>query len=139
LSGHEDCDGDPSNGCEVSATNSDILNCGTCGKVCTQGPHILTSCDRGKCTVKCEQGMANCDATLEDGCETSLSTDLENCGGCGIACAQGAHLNTGCDQGKCSYECDQGFDSCDRTLDDGCEANLTTDLANCGGCGIECP
>ncbi len=46
LGSWANCDGDPSNGCEVN-TDSDVYNCGSCGNDCTaQG---YTSCVSGAC------------------------------------------------------------------------------------------
>jgi hypothetical protein len=41
-----------------------------------------------------------------------------------------------CTAGGCT--CAAGYEDCDGKLDNGCEANLTADQANCGACGAEC-
>ncbi|MDF2694419.1 MAG: hypothetical protein K0S65_2802 [Labilithrix sp.] len=54
LAGFADCDGDPSNGCEVNL-NTDSSNCGACGQWCaaSQGQ----PCIGGAClTVECDAG-----------------------------------------------------------------------------------
>lgn len=40
--------------------------------------------------------------------------------------------------GGAALTCPQGFADCNHVRDDGCEANLTTDAANCGACGHSC-
>jgi hypothetical protein len=53
--GFADCDGNPSNGCEVNLTNNQT-NCGACGAACdfVQGQ----PCIEGKCLmVECDAGI----------------------------------------------------------------------------------
>ena len=92
-----DCDGDARNGCEVD-TRSDLQHCGGCGRRChTEGHDALTAaCVEGLCTLTCRQdlfGDHDCDHDPDNGCETRLMTDDENCGGCGVVCS--------CFQGNC--------------------------------------
>ena len=42
--GHADCNGDPSDGCEVDTSTPD--NCGECGNVCSDTEPV---CDQGAC------------------------------------------------------------------------------------------
>jgi hypothetical protein len=49
---------------------------------------------------------------------------------------EGGLPNTVCDDGGCA--CAPGFDNCDGTFSNGCEANLSSDPANCGACGNAC-
>jgi hypothetical protein len=39
--------------------------------------------------TSCNVGFANCNGTVNDGCETSTSNDTSNCGACGTVCAVG--------------------------------------------------
>lgn len=67
--GRGDCDGDPTNGCEVDLTSS--LSCGSCFETCSE----LQSCQRSvtgfACSVGvvCEAGRFDLDARQETGCE----------------------------------------------------------------------
>jgi hypothetical protein len=86
----------------------------------------------------CAPGLASCSQLAPDGCEVSLLADAGNCGGCGHACAfpngQGA-----CSGGTCQLAaCGSGFASCNGDAGDGCEADLSSDPAHCGGCGVSC-
>ena len=48
----------------------------------------LASCDHGKLKVKsCSKGFANCDGKSDNGCETDIYNDHDNCGGCNNSCA----------------------------------------------------
>lgn len=52
---------------------------------CPAGQHGTAACEAGTCTFSCEVGFANCDDAV--GCETSISADKNNCGGCGLKCS----------------------------------------------------
>lgn len=70
-------------------TASDIDNCGGCGITCGRDStrHILPTCGAGRCVTGCERSWADCNASLGDGCETSLMR-LNNCGACARECAR---------------------------------------------------
>jgi hypothetical protein len=52
-----------------------------------QIPHTIIECI-GTCEpVDCEEGWAMCDIHSENGCETDLMNDPQNCGGCRVTCA----------------------------------------------------
>lgn len=95
--GFNDCDGDPSNGCEAVFA-SDPLNCGSCGKTCSY-PHATGACVYGKCQLDdCSPMWGNCNTMSFDGCETDLSTDKTNCGACYVTCSPGQKCLSGvCD------------------------------------------
>jgi len=46
--GFDDCDGDPTNGCETDLMNDDF-NCGTCGRRCICPPSFIPTCVDGNC------------------------------------------------------------------------------------------
>lgn len=69
--------------------SSDILNCGTCGNVCSFS-NAAPACSAGVCRiVSCNAGFADCDAQAANGCEKNITTDVANCGLCGNACPVG--------------------------------------------------
>src|SRR5262245_3134943 len=45
---------------------------------------------------------------------TDSSSDLANCGACGMACMAAAHAKSSCKSGACGFTCDDGFDDCDQ-------------------------
>ncbi|MBP6832410.1 MAG: hypothetical protein KA978_16610 [Deltaproteobacteria bacterium] len=132
--GQRDCDGAAANGCEVDA-NADSANCGACGVACTQG----RTCVSGSCTTAvCAAGLADCDHDGSNGCEVTLASNAANCGGCGVACAY-ANGAGSCTAGACALAtCAAGFANCNASATDGCEVNLGSSVANCGGCGNAC-
>jgi hypothetical protein len=135
--GYDDCDGDPTNGCEAN-TDADINHCGTCNNVCTVS-NGTAACTVGTCTVGgCDIGWGDCNTDVVDGCETNLDTDVNNCGACSNACNM-ANGTAGCSLGACTVaSCDTTWGDCNGSPDDGCELSLVTDEANCGGCGVTC-
>ena len=130
--GFGDCDGDASNGCETSL--STLNDCGSCGVSCSF-PGARASCSDGTCAfVACQPGFGNCNATLNDGCETPLNSD-SNCASCGDACdVVGGRM---CSGGVCSLvSCPSGTADCDNDGVD-CEQSLST-LLHCGVCNVRC-
>ena len=136
--GRDDCKNGLSDGCETDL-NVSALNCSACGKVCPAGGGT-PACNDGKC------GISSCTAPFEDcngdaqvpggnGCETNLSLDPNNCGGCGNDCyypnASGKCVNRACLLDKCQ----SGWADC--TAAAGCETALAT-TANCRACGETC-
>jgi Lectin C-type domain/Domain of unknown function (DUF2341) len=136
--GWGNCDNSLDNSCEQNL--SDPSTCGSCATDCADQvgkPY----CSGGLCTsAVCTQGMADCDQAGGT-CETTLSSDVLNCGGCGNACAfsVGApHASSlTCQLGACKPVCDTGYGDCNGNYADGCEVDLRT-LDNCGSCDMGC-
>ena len=81
--GFEDCDKDPSNGCEADLNSPDT--CGTCETACNH-EHVADdglACTVGKCTPTCQENFYDCNGS----CVSLVSND--NCGACGNACPDG--------------------------------------------------
>jgi hypothetical protein len=86
---YEDCDSSEANGCEVH-TSFDAANCGGCRRVCQPVKNGEPGCSNGACVVSsCDSDHGDCNHRLDDGCESVLATDPQNCGGCGNKCAVG--------------------------------------------------
>ncbi len=136
-SGFQDCDLKVNDGCEVN-TKNDPDNCGMCGTICST-PNATPGCTNGVCSIaSCNPGFLDCDTQVPDGCEINGSNNVNNCGVCGKVCSVANGTGT-CSGGNCSIaSCNPGFQDCNHTESDGCEANVNTSTANCGSCGNAC-
>lgn len=140
TSGHNDCDGQAGNGCESLAA-SDVNNCGGCGNACPAPPNATPACAFSACGIgSCNNPFLNCNGTLSDGCEINSSNDMNNCGGCGHACgAVFESISVGCQNSACQVVgCSGTYRDCNGVYSDGCEADILTNVNNCGGCGQPC-
>jgi hypothetical protein len=136
VEGTVDCNGSASDGCESALR--DLMNCGSCGVPCAR-PRGLVSCETGVCALlACDAGARDCNGLPDDGCESDLR-DLENCGGCGIACLL-PHATASCGSGACTIvSCAAGFDNCDARQENGCEVDVRVSAMHCGSCSTACP
>ena len=143
-SGHGDCDGSRTNGCEASTDTT--ANCGACGRACSTTNVATATCTNGLCTSTCVAGYGNCTQpaapTPDDGCETNTNTNTDNCGACGRACS-GTNVTTrSCANALCNSTCTASFGNCSEPAapspDDGCETNTTNDPTHCGSCTKMC-
>jgi hypothetical protein len=117
---------------------SDAANCGACGNACPSGPDSTATCTQGTCALACDSGFADCDQDPTDGCEVGTSANPADCGICGNVCPVPANAASFCEASLCGYACLTGFADCNAVEADGCEINIASDPANCGGCGITC-
>lgn len=159
VTGTEDCDGDPTNGCETQLLN-DPENCNACGNSCAL-PNVINTCFEGTCTPGgCVGGYGDCNIDrTTDGCEVDLTTSATDCGACGNVCAVGVsctageclcggveacsltgahHTDASCSGSECTLTCEAGYSDCDGDASNSCEAHLATDSKNCGTCGTDC-
>jgi hypothetical protein len=103
---------------------TDVNNCGSCGHSCLQTApaNVFVQCVNSQCTPSsfsnggtCQAGWADCDGKfLTTGCEKSVTTDNQNCGGCNKACPTLTHcVSAGrcCDDATGALCCNQG-DEC---------------------------
>ncbi len=135
----------PDNGCEVNLQDN-ISNCGGCGRACSANGTTSLSCSGGLCNPSCQAGRGDCEQppapSADNGCESSLATDPDHCGGCGRFCSGSGALSRACTAGSCDPSCAPGFGDCATPTwpigDDGCETSLLSDIANCGACGRGC-
>jgi hypothetical protein len=97
--GFEDCNEDPSDGCEVDVAR-DPKNCGGCGSACSEN-HAMADCRDGTCALTCDYGYADCDRLDTTGCEVSLDDDVDNCGHCGTHCPSEGDRAPNCRAGSC--------------------------------------
>ena len=127
--GYTDCDDLSYNGCET-ITSTDASNCGRCGNVCGND-HGTTACEEGLCSPSCDAGWGDCDRYPDNGCETDIWSDENNCSMCGHVCSL-PHANAYCSGGTCRVaSCEQGYADCDSEDDNGCEVNLDDGGGTC--------
>jgi hypothetical protein len=105
--------------CATTCTSN--ANCAT-GAQCSGG--VCSPCPGGLC---CSTGQVNCSGV----CVTTTS-DVNNCGGCGIKCTAPTAGTTSCAAGVCKPTCSAGA-----TLCGGACVALTAN-PNCGACGVTC-
>jgi hypothetical protein len=114
--------------CDVDFA-SDSKNCGSCGNVCPNYDpiHMSTQCTNGVCVGHCASDVKDCNSLPDDGCETVIAADPNNCGDCGIKCADGIP----CLKGICGC-------TAPKVLCNGQCIDVTANIQNCGACGNEC-
>ncbi|MFO0610282.1 MAG: hypothetical protein U0324_44390 [Polyangiales bacterium] len=124
--------------CVDTATNAG--NCGMCGRACAFA-NAEPACTAGTCGVgRCLAGYGDCDRNAATGCETSLSSDITNCGACGMACPAPPSATPACRMGACGVGvCAGGFGDCDGNVANGCETDTRVTTMHCGACGMACP
>ncbi len=132
------CSDKPFPKCGTNLMN-DPANCGACGNRCGgfESVNMDARCIDGACVLGCmikdgnfgeaRRVFRDCNGLLDDGCETNVQVDPENCGICGHACAPGVR----CINGKCG--CSNGLTDCGGRCTD-----TRTDSFNCGACGTVC-
>lgn len=132
-----DCNMNPVDGCEVNIA-TDAKNCLGCGNAC-KVQNGSARCLNGCQIDTCAMGFMNCDNQVQSGCNVSVGSDLNNCGGCNKVCPVPSHGTPSCKGGLCGVgSCAMGFGDCDQQAANGCEVDLTMDTSNCGSCGSKC-
>ena len=134
--GFEDCNEDPSDGCEINI-ESDDDNCGVCGRSCNGRPNSSGGfCDVGICALTCTGSFRNCNSNVSDGCEINTATDTRNCGTCNNNCELVSAIDEVlCETSQCAIlTCAPGFEDCNASHGDGCEQDITTSPSACGSC-----
>jgi len=119
--------------------NTALGHCGECFNACPfqQPPRgMVQICQGGECGhFQCSATTADCNNDVGDGCETNITNDVNNCGGCGTQCAPGQRCLVRQDKGgvpMCSCEPHETF--CGGAT---C-ADLLSDVNHCGACGNRC-
>ncbi len=115
---------------QCTTTASDDEHCGSCTTACGAGQHCVVS----SCAASCTAPQQLCGTAC-----VNLTTDSQHCGACNTPCGPVAHGTAGCSASTCHVAaCDLGFVDADGQYANGCELDVRTDLANCGGAGVVC-
>lgn len=134
----ENCPGNPSN------IEYDAKHCSGCQETCANYGYKNTTCQTSTCQ-NCPLGRRDCNVDGQDGCETIIEIDPNNCGRCGLKCPV---YEPTCDNGgypgepgqcKCQYHSKSALSS--GKLD--CDCDNVFDILhysddNCGYCGNNC-
>lgn len=128
----DDCDGRTD---EDFDRDTDLENCGVCGRACVSGDRGTPACRAGACAVDCDPGFADCDGDLTNGCEASLSA-ASTCGRCDRDCTTGAAPL--CLEAAGAFSCVASCDAPSEVCGGSC-VDVTASLAHCGGCDLPCP
>ncbi len=149
-------------GCETQ-TDTSTEHCGVCGGVCAEGTtcvsgeclcggsascvaseatHVSAAiCNADVCEFTCENGYADCNTNVFDGCEANLLDNSgRDCGACDYNCD--GHANTDdamtvCTNGACDYRCYNDWGDCDGAVL-GCETKVKDSEQHCGTCDNAC-
>ncbi|MFZ4857114.1 MAG: hypothetical protein ACOYL3_12030 [Desulfuromonadaceae bacterium] len=123
---------------QAGCNAGDMLNCYTGAPeslnvgLCKSGVRTCTP-DGSSFGICAGEVTPNCGGTCLD-----FSSNTDNCGSCGIACAHVANATPGCTGGVCGFTCTSSYGDCDGLPVNGCETNLTNSVNNCGVCGSRC-
>ena len=138
--GFGNCNNDLKDGCEVDL-QSDVKNCGVCGKACPAPPNGTAACKMGVCGVgACNNNFQDCNNSAADGCETNVTSDAKNCSKCGNACPVPPNGAAVCANGTCGVgQCgDPKYKDCDGNGGNGCETDTSRNVNHCGACNMRC-
>ncbi|MEM6989606.1 MAG: hypothetical protein AAF721_03890 [Myxococcota bacterium] len=115
-------------GQECADLSSDVDNCGVCGVSCVV-PNAAAVCEQGSCGLAvCEEGWANCDGTVTNGCEQVNM--CQDGGACATECGTTGGQN--CDD-PCAPTCIVPAESCNFE-DDDCDGECDEDAVE--GCRV---
>jgi len=115
------------------------LDCGGSPTQPPLPPNTQRVCGRSSCTVVCLTNFEDCDGDAANGCEVSVLTNPNHCGGCNKNCSNNNIPVPACSSGQCTGECAAGFADCNGNKRvDGCENDLLIDRNNCGMCDLRC-
>lgn len=117
------CRSGATNACETDSSR-DLSHCGRCGRACGAVSNGTPSCQDKNCAIgSCNEGYADCNQDLSDGCEAGISGDPAHCGSCAPCPGYGLVTSeTSCTSRVCDLTCRAEYYDVNRDPSDGCEA-----------------
>ncbi len=96
-------------------------------------------CEQGKCSYTCIPKYGNCNDDWNDGCETKLQDNFDNCGECKKSCTLPNAIGK-CEDISCKVvSCQSGYYDINKDPGDGCEYQCTpTGQEVCNGKDDDC-
>ena len=120
---------------------SDPNHCGMANHVCPE----YNECINGACVqTSCPGDEVFCKQDNENVCTDVNGDDVDNCGTCDYRCPEylpDLHaLVTSCNEGRCMYYCEDGYDNCGESgyKEDIACYDLQNDSNHCGNCFNAC-
>ncbi len=116
------CDGETSNGCEVSLMEAE--HCGDCDTACENPTPLCEASETPQCIDTCTSPTGDlCGSSC-----TNLQSDAAHCGDCETACSIPQNGSAQCQAGSCGIACFSGYHACGTPAQ--CLSN--TSVASCG-------
>ena len=138
------CDSPPADECvagpavraydSAGACANGVCDYGFTDTICPSRDNAVATCSAATCRFTCNSGYGNCDAVADNGCETAVDANNEDCGSDCTVCT---NFTQYCVLEDCRV-CGGTSRDCNDDPTDGCEINTVTDLNNCGECGNVC-
>ncbi len=136
LPGRANCSGNPDDGCEAMVNTA--MRCGTCMNACTAAAPNCAMSPTAPGGFACSSGCAGAGQARCNGTCIDVSSDVRNCGGCGMVCPTGSFGTASCVMGRCQLMCTTGRADCDMNAANGCETATASNVMHCGMCGNMC-
>jgi hypothetical protein len=136
MEGHKNCTSGQWSACMNLEFSTDRDYCGPNCDACDEA--VADGCLHGTCSCGDQAACTGSDICCNGECLDG-DNDAENCGACGVKCADGMQNadNPHCTDGACTHDaCTAGFLDCDANTANGCETEQSIQI--CGTCNTDC-
>ena len=106
-------------------TDNSVDHCGDSCSPCPAVEHGQAACDGEQCGADCESGYHACNDCSSGDCVPicAAADDTEFCGDQCETCSAPAHAVAVCDNGSCTWDCEDDWYDINDDASDGCEYN----------------